>query len=285
MLKFCNPQYWNKYQGLYISRGGGQIKTAFLDTQQDELFNLEDDSWWFQYRSSVIVWTLKRFFQKDSLTLDIGGGNGYTTYQAKKAGFRVCLIEPSAAACINALNRGVADVYCGIVDEESIFDESIEQIMVLDVLEHIECDDDFIKCLEKKMVLGGKILITVPAFMCLWSSEDESSGHFRRYKMRELEELMGNRGFRVIYSNYFFEFLFLPILFVRVWMENLGFIKRFEDRNSEEKETITNKQFKIKSGFVDVIIKFFQKIERRRLKKTGAVKFGSSIVIVAVKEN
>ncbi len=284
MLDFFNPQYWNKYKELYIF-GGGQIETAFLDTQQDELFNLEDESWWFQYRSSIIVWILKSFFQKGRFIIDIGGGNGYTTCQAKKAGFRMCLVEPSKKACINALNRGLTEVYCGTVDEESILDGSIEQIMLLDVLEHIERDDKFLKCLGKKMVLGGKILITVPAFMCLWSSEDESSGHFRRYKIRELKELLENCGFRIIYSNYFFEFLFLPILIVRVWMENLGFIKRYEDRDIEEKENITNKQFKIRSRFVNVIISFLQRIERRQLKKAGVVKFGSSIVIVAVKKN
>ena len=129
--------------------------STFTDQQQTSLFQLEDQSWWFQYRVSVILSLMKRFFLPDRTTIDIGGGNGYTTSVAQKAGFKTVLIEPSFIACQNAVQRGINEVACGTVTEDSILDSSIEQILLLDVLEHVKADSDFISLLHKKLRGGG----------------------------------------------------------------------------------------------------------------------------------
>ena len=141
------------------------IETAFSKEQQDDLYCLEDQSWWFQYRSVVIIKLLDCYFDKEKMTLDIGGGNGYTTLQAMKSGYRVGLMEPSAEACRHAMERGIPNVCCGTLNECSMADGSIEQMMLLDVLEHIEDDEDFLKLLCHKAAKGG---VSVNNGSCLY---------------------------------------------------------------------------------------------------------------------
>jgi SAM-dependent methyltransferase len=57
---------------------------------------------------------------------------------------------------------------------------------------------------------GGRLVITVPAFMQLWSHNDVLNAHQRRYSARDLEEKLGRVGFRIermTYNN----FLLFPL--------------------------------------------------------------------------
>lgn len=64
------------------------------------------------------------------------------------------LIEPSAEACRHAAHRGISKVYCGVIDKDNTADGSIEQMMLLDVLEHIEDDEEFLRLLCQKAARG-----------------------------------------------------------------------------------------------------------------------------------
>lgn len=194
------------------------------------------------------------------------------------------MIEPSLRACANALKRGVKNIYCGTIDENSIRDGSVDQMMLLDVLEHISDHKKFMKLLRTKLILGGRCLVTVPAFPSLWSSEDEEAGHFRRYKRKELEMLAEECGFSVLYCNYFMEFLYLPILLVRVWMERLGLLKKSMERTREEQQRITKAQFEKRTGPVEWVLHFFQNRESKKIDKDKKIRFGSSLLIVLEKQ-
>ncbi|MDE7312173.1 MAG: hypothetical protein K2N87_11245 [Eubacterium sp.] len=195
----------------------------------------------------------------------------------------MALLEPSYAACKNARERGIYTVICGTLNRENMKDRSIPQFLLLDVLEHIEDDVGFLKLMRQKLVPGGKILLTVPAFQVLWSSEDEAAGHYRRYTARQAEEAALKAGFTVLYSNYFFGFLFLPILFVRVGLEKIGVLKRREKRTDEEKKEIEKKQFQEQRGLVRVVLSVLEKWELHRLAKKRRVCFGSSIICILEK--
>lgn len=201
----------------------------------------------------------------------------------QEKGYRVALIEPSLEACTNALKRGVKNVYCGTVDENSIEVDSVDQMMLLDVLEHINDHREFMRLLWTKLKSGGRCLVTVPAFLNLWSSEDEEAGHFRRYKRKALETLAVESGFFVIYCNYFMEFLYLPILLVRVWMERIGLLKKSMERTREEEQRIRKAQFEKRTGPVGWMLHFFQDREFRKINKEKKIRFGSSLVIVLEK--
>jgi len=278
-------QYLNKEKWILDESGIYKLvekaaESTFTDEQQDGLFQIEDYSWWFIYRASVIVGLMDRYYDRGVAVVDIGGGNGYTPSVAMKAGFMCDLIEPSAEACVNAKKRGLKQINCGMLTDESIIDGSIKQAMLLDVLEHIEDDNGFLSVIYKKLAPDGKIIITVPAFKCLWSSEDDDAGHFRRYKIKDLSQLAEKNGFIVEYKNYFMSFLFLPILFVRVFLEKIGVLKKSQERSEEEKQKITDSQFKSQSAIVNGVLNLLEGFEKSLLKKSGRVPFGSSVIIV-----
>jgi hypothetical protein len=282
MCDFLNPSCWNHKEKYYI-RIELDTDTKFSVELQDWLFGIEDGSWWFNYRSNVIISLLNRYFDKDKLIIDVGGGNGFTTSKAKNAGFNAALMEPSLVACRHAYMRGISDVFIGTMDDDGIMDDSIGQIMLLDVLEHIKDDKAFLNNIYNKLIVGGVMLITVPASMRLWSSEDVEVGHFRRYTKNNITELAQEVGFKVLYSNYFMEFLYLPILLVRVGLEKIGFMKERSQRTKEEQEKITKAQFEKKSGFVGAVLNMLEMIELKRLVTNRKVRFGSSVILVLKK--
>ena len=155
MSNILNLDRWKQINETIYVENKRTVETAFSDDEQKELYNIEEESWWFQYRASVIISFMKRFFQKKVVTVDIGGGNGYTACQAMKEGFNFILVEPSLEACKNAVHRGLPYICCGSISEDGIVEESISQALLLDVLEHIKNDSHFLRILYQKMAWGG----------------------------------------------------------------------------------------------------------------------------------
>ncbi len=82
-------------------------------------------------------------------------------------------------------------------------------IVALDVLEHIEDDDQAAASLAKLLEPHGTCLITVPAMMSLWDTHDEINQHFRRYDQRGLRDLL-TPHFVIERMRYFFHGIYLP---------------------------------------------------------------------------
>ena len=256
------------------------IETQFSAELQDEYFDVEDNSWWFSYKYEVIRYFSDRFFKKDLRTYDIGGGNGYIAGRLTKDGYDMALIEPAYEACINAKRRGVPCCINGSIEN---VDFDICQCICLDVLEHVEDDNRFLSSINDKMPQGGMIILTVPAFMSLWSSEDVKLGHFRRYKRTDLCNQLESNGFCVLYSNYFFSFLYIPIWLIRVMMEKLKMSKRSEELSFEENAQREADQHRLRPGLIDKVLGWLESFELGLLKSGMKIPFGSSIIVVVKK--
>ncbi len=193
----------------------------------------------------------------------------------------MALLEPTEEACINGRKRGLKKVVCGTIDD---LNESVDQITLLDVLEHIEDDEAFLNNLYRHLSEEGRLLIAVPAFNVLWSSEDDAAGHFRRYRLRELRRKVESAGFEVLLTSYFYQFLFLPILLVRVLLEKIGIIKRYDMRDEEERRKINQQQFDERGYLVTKVLDLLTLREICKIKSGAGLSFGSSIVLVAKKK-
>lgn len=282
-IEYLSKNYKLDDNEIFVPINGEKIMTAFSKEEQNTLLELEDVSWWFQYRAEVIENIAQRYFSKELSVFDVGGGNGYTSSVMKSCGFSTCLIEPTYQACVNGKSRGINKVICGTVSKDNFENEFFSQVMMLDVLEHIEDDKDFLKTLKEKMKTGGRILITVPAFRKLWSSEDDTAGHFRRYTYDCLYETAKSAGFKIIYINYFFGFLYLPIYFGRHLGEKFGILKPTDERTDEEKKAVYDKQFKVNKGLVSAVLGWFEKRELNKINNNKRIKKGSSILCVLEK--
>jgi len=275
---FTIPSLWQQNNSFYSkSDATDVVNTSFTPEMQDNLFDIEDKSWWFQFRGNLIKTTAKKFFDSHTTIYDIGGGNGYTTAILQDEEYEVVLLEPAVSACLNAQKRGIKNIVHGTLNEDDFLDHSLENICMLDVLEHIEHDEDFLKLIEKKISPEGKILITVPAYKFLWSKEDVEAGHFRRYTIKQLKKKFEKSGFEILYATYFFLFLPVPVFLFRTLPSLLGFAKRGVEKNKKE-HRINEKSLTTK------LLNRIMKFEMKQISKNKRIPFGGSCLIVAKKK-
>jgi len=130
--------------------------------------------------------------------LDFGAGIGTFAKLLRKSGIDVVCVEPDAH-----LSDGLAcDGFLTFNDLDEIPDDSFEFIFTLNVLEHIEDDRASFSRLTAKLAKGGRLLVYVPAFECLWTSLDERLKHYRRYRRAGLERLARSVGLTVWKTRY-----------------------------------------------------------------------------------
>lgn len=114
------------------------------------------------------------------------------------------------------------------IDDISALSPNADIIFLMDVLEHIENDVEFLK----KLLGNGLVdkntcfMITVPAFNKLYCSHDKWLGHYRRYDLRMLKQHIELAGLECIEGGYFFTSLLIPR-----WMQ-----KKLESPKKMEKE-------------------------------------------------
>jgi hypothetical protein len=97
--------------------------------------------------------------------------------------------------------------------------DSVNQrlILMMDVLEHVEDDLALLSKYTENLQAGSRVLVTVPAFQFLWSGHDEFLGHYRRYRIGVIENLMRRAGLRVLHCSYFFGALFPLVTAMRLY--------------------------------------------------------------------
>ncbi|HUL43443.1 MAG TPA: class I SAM-dependent methyltransferase [Bacteroidota bacterium] len=78
----------------------------------------------------------------------------------------------------------------------------VDYIFTIDVLEHIEHDDEILKELFSSLQSGGRLLVYVPARPELYSKFDASIGHYRRYRLNDLRGKVRSAGFDILVSKY-----------------------------------------------------------------------------------
>jgi len=126
--------------------------------------------------------------------------------------------------------------------------KNIDTILLLDVLEHIENDMDFLKELYLNMPKGARLIIKVPNAQFMFNDIDDASGHFRRYSQLELNSKCNKIGFVNI------NFQYMNLIGGLVYLT-----KKFKNnKNSTFSETYTDKSLKR----INKLIPFFQFIDR-----------------------
>jgi hypothetical protein len=196
--------------------------------------------------------------------------------------YEMFLIEPSHQACVNASKRGIENIICATIDDNGFNSNVLNDCLLLDVIEHIDLDIEFLKTLNDKMIIGAKLIISTSAFMSLWSSHDKNVGHFRRYLLKDLEAKLKKANFEVLNSSDYFSFLFFPILFVAC-LEKVGLLKQFSQMTDKEKQkSLKNRESA--SKIVLFVVNVFNKIEVFLITHNKKMPFGSGMILVAQKK-
>ena len=105
-------------------------------------------------------------------------------------------------------------------------DRAASLILLMDVIEHIEHDRQFLTDLRTRPFVDRdtRFLVTVPAYQSLFCSHDAFLGHYRRYSNTTLRVCLEESGYRILDIGYFFTSL-LPLRIMQVVRERLLGVK------------------------------------------------------------
>ena len=94
-------------------------------------------------------------------------------------------------------------------------------LFFMDILEHIDNEKEFLQEWITSSQAKSYFIFTVPAFKLLWSRHDVFLGHKRRYRLKDIEELVSSCGLDIIGSSYFFATIFPLVFLERKFLEPL----------------------------------------------------------------
>jgi len=245
----------------------------------DQCFEIEDMSFWFQHRNACIVELVRKFPPRGKGPIfDVGGGNGFVAKGLVDAGWDVVLVEPGPAGARNAKKRGLQNVVCATTQAAKFRALSLPAVGVFDVVEHIGDDRAFLGHLCELLQPGGMLYLTVPAYNLLWSDEDYYAGHFRRYSCKNLKRLCSAAKFDVQFLTGIFSWLMVPLLLFRALPYRLV---------GKSKKNVAN----IKKTMKDHTLPFWferfvwnqNKWEHARISRGEPTPLGASLLLAAQK--
>jgi methionine biosynthesis protein MetW len=166
----------------------------------------EDNHWWFASRTRALLNMMDRVLPgRDLRLLDIGCGAGNMIHHLSRYGaVKGVEMDPRPVAIAHQRGYDVdrGDATQGLAYEDASFDV----VTALDVIEHNEDDAAILREMVRVLKPGGHAVVTVPAFMWLWSHNDDINAHIRRYTAPELRDKLEAAGFQVqrtTYNNFF----------------------------------------------------------------------------------
>jgi SAM-dependent methyltransferase len=174
----------------------------------------EDRHWWFATRTRAILAYLDRHLSRDGALriLDVGCGAANMTHHLRRYG-QVLGVDVNPRPLVVARARGL-EAYQAAADDLPFNSGDFDLVALLDTVEHVPAEDKVFE--ECRRVLrdpdraagraGGKLLVTAPAFMWLWSQNDVINQHQRRYTAPGLADKLAQHGFKVLrisYNNFF----------------------------------------------------------------------------------
>lgn len=179
-----------------------------MDLRESDLVD-PNRHWYYQTKAQAVEVEIRRHGPGGGFLLDIGAGSGFFAKHLLESG------AVDAAVCVDPEYR---DEDLSRSDKRLRFvrclpDEPFDAVIMIDVLEHVEDDVQLFIDGISRLRPGGTFIVTVPAFLSLWSSHDEYLHHFRRYRRKDLLAVVARSQTNVHDARYIFGALF-PVAFL-----------------------------------------------------------------------
>jgi hypothetical protein len=173
---------------------------------------------WETSRIKVLLKQLKSSgikFPVDRI-VDIGGGDAYVIHSllAKDLSKEYIAIDtaytPDVIEQLKINNDNSPVVYISDLNTyNQLYDNNATTLyLCMDVLEHVPNEGIILDLLRKD---NNYCFFTVPAFQSVFSGHDVLLGHYRRYSLKQFNNVLLNHGFKIIEKGYFFT----SLLFLR----------------------------------------------------------------------
>lgn len=258
--------------GIWRTTAEAAAPLSYPEGGHDACFALEDASFWFAHRNECISLALGRF-PFEGPFLDVGGGNGAVSKRLVADGVDTVVLEPGSSGASNAKRRGLPNVVRATLEEAAFAPASFGAAGLFDVIEHVEDDAGMLRSVHRVLRRRGILCVTVPAYEWLWSAEDEGAGHFRRYTLRRLADVLTRAGFEPRYLSYFFAPLTVPLLLMRSVRYRLGKTTRVGVHGEAEHHTPSRVLRRVVDGCLAP--------ERAAIGRGSKIPFGTSCLAIA----
>lgn len=180
--------------------------------------------WWYVARRRILADLIRRHvpLPVGSRILEVGAGTGHN-FEMLRRFAPVDAIEIDDEARALASSRLGSEVSGAPLPElPGIPDGAYHLIALLDVLEHVDQDVESLASIARKLVPGGRILLTVPAGQWMWSAHDEVHHHKRRYSKSGLRKVVEQAGLKANLLTHFNSLLFPAAAGARIVGKAMG---------------------------------------------------------------
>ena len=229
-------------------------KLASYEYEGNELSLFANAFRWKSYFGSRI----KKYIGSD--VLEVGAGIGGTTRMlcADHVTRWVCLEPDVSMATVihNEIREGTLPTRCevihGTLPSPKVPDSSFDSVLYIDVLEHIEDDENELKIAASHLKTGGHLIVLSPAHPMLYSPFDNAVGHYRRYSRSALVSLHPP-SMQLVHVEF---------------LDSLGLLASLANRMLLKQEEITPSQITMWDRYMIPISKVLDPLIGRRLGKS-----------------
>ena len=175
------------------------------------MFRVEETHWWYRALHRLIFQTLESELPdwRERRIVDVGCGTGAILKQLGNPDKNVGIdLAPEAISFCR--QRGLNNVEQGDIHALPFPDASFDAVICSSVLYHQWVSDVEGAVGEMHRVLrpGGALLINVPAFPFLHSAHDEAVMTARRFRKREIRQVLQKQNFQIRRLTYWTTLLF-----------------------------------------------------------------------------
>ena len=220
------------------------------------------NNWWYSGRKKILEYIIKNEGKKEKFSiLEIGPGVGVNIEVLQTYGV-VDILEIDQYF-IELIQKNKKLNVRKFFNQFSEITQKYDLIVFLDVLEHIEDHQIFLKEISYILNHDGIGIMSVTAYDSLWSEHDKNLHHFRRYNWSLINEQVDQKF--NLYKKFGYNFILLPVRYLQIKLSK----KPHSDMTLNR--------------YLNSILKTFVNLEIRFLKLGINPKFGLSLFAVLKK--
>jgi SAM-dependent methyltransferase len=178
-----------------------------MDVKEEGLIKGDIAQHWYYRAKLAALRYIIRDLEPASL-LDVGAGLGF---------YARAMLRDTALARATCIDPAYEADHDDAVAGKPLrfrhqFDQSdADLVLMMDVIEHVPDDVGLVAEYVGKVRSGTHFIVTVPAFMWLWSEHDVFLEHYRRYTLSQIEHTLRTGGLHIEHGCYFYGAL-LPLV-------------------------------------------------------------------------